>query len=39
MMKLVYAKAALLTQATGLTRLSWFFARKAGFFNKQRDGT
>ena len=31
-----YAKAALLTQAIGLMRLSWFFARKAGFFNKQR---
>lgn len=30
--KALYAKAALLTQRIGLRRLSWYCARKAGFF-------
>jgi hypothetical protein len=32
--KIVYAKAALLSQRLALERASWFFARRAGFFDR-----
>lgn len=34
MTKTLCAKMALLTQRCGLMRASWFFARRAGFFEK-----
>ena len=33
----LYAKAALITQRIGLSRLSWYCARRAGFFEKPYD--
>ena len=32
--EMIYAKTALITQRIGLDRLSWYCARRAGFFDK-----